>query len=100
MGVGLWVLAACAGRSTKSKGFQQTTWPGRAGQGRAGQGGAGQGGQGRPGRAGQGGQAGQGTAGQGRAYREALPSLTVLTGRSARSEPRAPTQIGSLRFRV
>ena len=40
MGVGLWVLAACAGRSTKSKGFKQ----GRAGQGqgRAGQGRAGQ----------------------------------------------------------
>ena len=29
MGVGLWVLAACAGRSTKSQGFQQTTWPSR-----------------------------------------------------------------------
>ena len=29
MGVGLWVLALCAGRSTKSQGFQQTTWPSR-----------------------------------------------------------------------
>ena len=93
--VGLWLLAACAGRSTRNKGSQQTprlshpvrvarkhskssraeqegntARQGRAGQGRAGQGRAGQGraGQGRAGqgRAGQG-RAGQGRAGQGRA---------------------------------
>ena len=66
MGVGLWVLAACAGCSTKSKGFQQTTWPsrplsaktGRAGQGRAGRAGQGRAGQGRAGRAGRAGQEG------------------------------------------
>ena len=70
MGVGLWVLAACAGRSMKSMGSHLVCWQGAGGRGQ-GAGGSGQ--QGAQGRAG----AGAGAGGRGRAGAGPVGCVTV-----------------------